>query len=206
MSEPDSGVSARAGRPRDPSADRAITAATFRLLREEGYRGMSIEGVAARSGVAKTTIYRRYRSKHELVVASVMAETPFPAPPPDLPTRQALVAIAGQGVQMLIGAGAIHVLATVLAEEEREPELLATLRARLIEPRREMLLTTLRRGVERGEVRPDAHLEAIPEAMLGSVLVHHITGGIADEAWIDSLVETIWQAIRLQGSSKEPRP
>ena len=162
---------------------------------------MSIEGVAARSGVAKTTIYRRYRSKHELVVAAVLAETPFPAPPPDLPTREALATIAHQAVQMLVGAGAIHVLATVLAEEEREPELLATLRARLIEPRRDMLLAILRRGVQRREVRADARLEAIPEAMLGSVLVHHITGGIADEAWINGLVETIWRAIGLQGAS-----
>jgi AcrR family transcriptional regulator len=201
VSRSDSGASARAGRPRDPATDRAITEATFRLLREEGYRGMSIEGVAARSGVAKTTIYRRYRSKHELVVAAVLAETPFPAPPPDLPTREALATIAHQAVQMLVGAGAIHVLATVLAEEEREPELLATLRARLIEPRRDMLLTILRRGVQRREVRADARLEAIPEAMLGSVLVHHITGGIADEAWINGLVETIWRAIGLQGAS-----
>ncbi|MCH9020821.1 MAG: helix-turn-helix transcriptional regulator, partial [Proteobacteria bacterium] len=56
------------GRPRDPEADRAILQATIELLAEIGFSAMSIEGVAARSGVAKTTIYRRFDSKLELVL------------------------------------------------------------------------------------------------------------------------------------------
>ena len=140
---------ARAGRPRDPATDRAITAATFRLLREEGYRGLSMESVAAAAGVAKTTIYRRYRSKRELVVASVVAESEFPLPPPDLPPRDAYAAIMRQGAGMLIKAGAIRILGTVIAEEDREPELLALARTRLLEPRREYLLAALRAGVAR---------------------------------------------------------
>src|SRR5215475_3487601 len=54
-------------RPRLPSADQVIVEATRVLLLENGYAGVSIEGVAARAGVAKTTIYRRWPSKAELV-------------------------------------------------------------------------------------------------------------------------------------------
>ena len=61
----------RPGRPRDPGVDRAIVRATLNALAEQGYRGMSVEGVAAAAGVGKTTIYRRYASKEEMVVAAL---------------------------------------------------------------------------------------------------------------------------------------
>ena len=71
------------GRPRDPEADRAILEATIEILGEEGYEGLSIEGVAARAGVGKTTIYRRWTSKAELVVAAIQRyKSPADPSPP----------------------------------------------------------------------------------------------------------------------------
>ena len=61
------------GRPRDPSADRAILQAALKLLTDQGYAGMSVERVASEAGVGKTTIYRRYASKEELAAAAVGA-------------------------------------------------------------------------------------------------------------------------------------
>src|ERR1700710_2802836 len=61
----------RAGRPRDPSRDEAIVAATLAIFAEEGYAGVTIEGVAARAGVGKATVYRRWVSKEQLVVDAV---------------------------------------------------------------------------------------------------------------------------------------
>jgi AcrR family transcriptional regulator len=65
---PAASEAARSGRPRDPSRDEAIFAATLALFAEDGYAGVSIEGVAARAGVGKATIYRRYSSKAQLLV------------------------------------------------------------------------------------------------------------------------------------------
>ena len=59
------------GRPRDPETDRAILQATLKLLTDQGYAGMSVERVASEAGVGKTTIYRRYSSKEELVAAAL---------------------------------------------------------------------------------------------------------------------------------------
>jgi len=70
------------GRPRDSGRDLAILDATLALLIEVGYEQLSMESVAARSGAAKTTIYRRYRDKAELVAAAV--EHRAPAKPPQL--------------------------------------------------------------------------------------------------------------------------
>src|SRR5918996_5195266 len=62
-------LKARRGRPRDARADRAILDAVLDLLVEVGYAGLTIEGVAEKAGVAKTTVYRRWPSKASLVVA-----------------------------------------------------------------------------------------------------------------------------------------
>jgi AcrR family transcriptional regulator len=70
------------GRPRDSGRDLAILDATLSLLTEVGYEQLSMEAVAGRSGAAKTTIYRRYRDKAELVAAAV--EHRAPARPPQL--------------------------------------------------------------------------------------------------------------------------
>ena len=178
-------MTTKAGRPRDPAADRAITAATVRLLQDHGYRGLSIEAVAEAAGVAKTTIYRRYASKRELVVGALRDETEFPPPPPELPFKDALAWLVRQGVSMLIGARAIRILASFLSEEEREPALLEIFRARLLEPRRAMLVEILRAGIDRGEVAADTDVELVTEMVFGALLSHHIRGLVADEAWIE---------------------
>lgn len=178
-------------------ADRAITAAAFALLQEEGYRGLSMEAVAARAGVAKTTIYRRYASKRELVVGALIAETRIEPPAAGIDPREGMRGLVRQGVRMLIGAGAMRILAAFLVEEAREPELMAIFRARLLEPRRALLLGLLRTGVERGEVRADADLDLVSEMVLGAVLAHHVRGAEPpDDAWVDALVTTLWAAIR----------
>ena len=59
------------GRPRSAQAHRAILDATIELFVESGYEGLSIEGVAARAGVGKTTIYRRWSSKEDLIVDAI---------------------------------------------------------------------------------------------------------------------------------------
>ena len=66
-------MAAARGRPRSEVAHRAILDAARDLLIEEGFAGLRLEHVAARAGVGKATIYRRYRSKDELVTAAVAA-------------------------------------------------------------------------------------------------------------------------------------
>jgi AcrR family transcriptional regulator len=70
------------GRPRDPAVDDAIRRATLELVEEQGYRGVSMEGIAARSGVSKQAIYRRYGSKGEVILDALatFARTRLPTP------------------------------------------------------------------------------------------------------------------------------
>src|SRR4028119_1819367 len=69
--------SSRGGRPRDPSRDGVIRAAIMRLLADVGYGALTMDAVAAEAGVGKATIYRRWRTKQDLVVDTI----PDPNPP-----------------------------------------------------------------------------------------------------------------------------
>src|SRR3712207_4681801 len=75
--------SSRGGRPRDPSRDGVIRAAILRLLAEVGYSALTMDAVAAEAGVGKATIYRRWRTKHDLVVDTLSDINRAIAVPPD---------------------------------------------------------------------------------------------------------------------------
>jgi AcrR family transcriptional regulator len=187
------------GRPRDPGLERAILAATFEQLIEVGYAALSIEAVAAAAGVGKTTIYRRWPAKRDLVVAALGTETPFTPPARDIDARTALGLLVRQAIAMLIDSGAVRILGSLLVEEQREPELLEAFRVRLLGPRRGMVEAMLRAGIERGDIRPDIDLLVVTEMIAGAVFGHHAILGLpTSDAWIESLVEHVWIAIRAQ--------
>lgn len=185
------------GRPRDASVDERILATAFRELIRVGYGGLSIEAVAAEAGVAKTTVYRRYPTKADLVIAALGVEVPFPPPPTDLPARATLEAFVRQAIVMLIDSGAVRILGSLLVEEAREPGVLREFRARVLQPRRALIDAMLLRGIEAGEIRPDIDPLIVTEMIAGAIFGHHAILGLrADEAWIDGLVEHVWTAIR----------
>jgi AcrR family transcriptional regulator len=185
------------GRPRSEDVDRRILAATFQQLVDVGYGALSIEAIAVQAGVAKTTIYRRYATKAELVVAALRVEVPFIPPAESLPAREALDAFVHQAIRMLIESGAIRILGSLMVEEAREPGLLGVFRKQVLEPRRQIVDGMLRRGVERGEIRADIDPLIVTEMIAGAIFGHHaILGLTANEDWIEALVDHVWAAIR----------
>ncbi len=184
------------GRPRDVDIDERILASAFRQLVEVGYARLSIESVAGDAGVAKTSIYRRYATKRELVVAALRHGTPFPAPPIDLPAREALKAFVRTAIAMLVESGAFRVLGSLLVEDQRHPGLLDVFRDRILHPRRAMVEAILLRGVESGELRRDVNPLIVIEMIAGAVFAHHVILGLkGDEAWVTALVDHVWSAI-----------
>jgi AcrR family transcriptional regulator len=185
------------GRPRHPDTDRAILQATFRELVEVGYASLSVEAVAAAAGVAKTTLYRRYPTKRDLVIAALESGTAFVAPLDAADTRAALAAFVRQAIAAMVDSGAIRILGSLLVEERREPELLDVFRKRLLEPRRALVVAMIQRGVERGELRRDVDPLIVTEMIAGAIFGHHaILGQTADDAWIETLVQHVWAAVR----------
>ena len=152
-------MSAR-GRPRSQEADRAILQATLKLISELGVAGTTIEGVAAEASVGKTTIYRRWPSKTELIVAAVSDLTPDELP--DTGTMPGdMAALADLQRQRLAGTGLFRIAPRVLAESMDDPELHGAFVEKVMRPLRGLLRTIMERGIERGELRADLDVEAL---------------------------------------------
>lgn len=181
----------RVGRPRSEEASRAILAATIDSLAEDGFEGLTMEGVAGRAGVGKTTIYRRWSSKEALVRAAVEAFVSGIAIPNSGSVREDLLALEREAVGVYRGKPG-RVMPGLVSAMARHPELAASVREDFLRSRRAALRTVLRRGIERGEIREDADLELALD-FLGGPLFYRllVTGGPLDAALAEGVVDVM---------------
>ena len=186
--------SAARGRPRNPAVDALILRAAFRMLIDLGYSAMSIEAVAAEAGVGKTTVYRRYPTKRDLVLAVLNALTTT-GPITASDTRTAVGLFVQQSLGAPVAASGVRVMSALLLEEAREPELIETFRRRVLAPRRAVLAEVLRAGVERGEIRPDVDVDVTIEFVAGALIAHHVLALPVDGPWIAAVTDALWRSI-----------
>ncbi len=168
------------GRPRSDRSHQAILQATLELLAEVGFEAMSIEAIAARAGVGKTTIYRRYTSKDELIadaIESIREEIVLP----DLGTLQqdidALIENAAQIVLTPIGR---QTVATIVSSAAHNPQFARIYWVKYLEPRREDFAIVLARAQARNEISPDVDANLIFDLMSGIMLYALIFQPTAD--------------------------
>lgn len=190
---------ARQGRPLDEQATQAILAAALKLLLEHGYAAMSMEGVAREAGVGKPAIYRRFANKLELAIAAIRLILHDLEVPDTGHARDDLRLLAEQAVPMTQGPF-ISLIGTMLAEQRRNPELIEAFRERVIHPRRRSFKTVARRGIERGEIRPDLDLEQAGDAFAGNILGRHMAGLPFDATWFETSLDFFWRGIRAESA------
>lgn len=156
------------GRPRDERADAAIMTNTLDLLAEVGPTGLSVDEVAVRAGVSKTTIYRRFATKDDLVVAALASLNELlPAEPPAGPVREALVAmVTSWWEQYSTRSGQLY--PRVLAHAKNNPRMFCSFYDQVIEPRRDLYRALIRRGIDAGELRPDTDVELMTTLIFSS--------------------------------------
>jgi AcrR family transcriptional regulator len=160
----------RPGRPRSERADRAIIEATLSLLAESGAAGLCIEKVAARAGVGKATIYRRWPGKEDLLLDAVAClKAPLPEPR-GLSVRDDLLALLEAMCEQFADPCHMREFALLLGEGAAYPRLMTRYTETVIEPRREVIRAVLRRGAVTGELREDIDVDAALFMMIGSVL------------------------------------
>lgn len=160
----------RAGRPRSEQADRAIIEAALDLFAESGAEGLCIEKVAARAGVGKATIYRRWPGKEDLLLAALAAlKAPLPEPKGES-VRDDLAALVETMRTEAVDPRQVRQFALLLGEGERYPRLIERYVAAVVEPRRDVFRAVLRRGVATGELREATNIEIAVDMLTGTVL------------------------------------
>jgi len=179
VSRPEAPTTRAPGRPRDPQADRAILKATMELLAEDGFGGLSIEAVATRAGVGKTTVYRRWPSKIPLVVdALTHMKPPMAVPiPEDMTTRDALMRFLTELTRSRGNDPNARILAGLVDAMSRDTELAEAVRAGLLSGRRRVVFDLIERGIARGEIRPDADVEVVADVLVGPVIMRTLITG-----------------------------
>jgi AcrR family transcriptional regulator len=181
------------GRPRDARADRAIVEATLELMGEDGVYAFRTEDVAARAGVGKGAIYRRYRSKDELAVAAVAELVNEELAVPDTgSTRGDLLALMREAVALYRGSLASRLFPSLVGAMGENPELGRALREGFLASRRAVLTEVIQRGVERGDLRRDLDVDLVLD-VLGGPLFYRllITGGPIDDQLAEGVADLI---------------
>jgi AcrR family transcriptional regulator len=158
------------GRPRSARADEAIIEATLDLLAEGvSVEALSMESVAARAGVGKATIYRRWSSKEALVVDAVGA---LKGPVPELggeSVREDLLTLL-RPMRTPASTRAGRIMPCLIPEMQRNAELHRRYQA-LVEPRRELMRVVLRRGIADGTLRADLDITATVIMLMSPLIV-----------------------------------
>jgi AcrR family transcriptional regulator len=168
----------RRGRPRSERVHRAILDAARELLAEGGFGALRLEHVAARAGVGKATIYRRWHSKEALAL-DLMLELASPnIPVADTgDTGAELTAVVLNPIRALTATPFGPVLRALLSEIALNPELGDPFRATVVGARREAVARVISRGVSRGDLRPDTDPEIATELLVGPVYFRLMFGG-----------------------------
>jgi len=165
------------GRPRSLQADRAIVDAVLEEVIAVGIDGVSIEQVAARAGVAKATVYRRWPNKEALVLDAVTGvEVELPTLP-GASARDDLVLLVDSMRRRIADAVqpgesvASRLYPCMIAEGVRHPEIAAKYKQVVVEQRREAVREVIRRGVANGELRRDLDVETMLLLLIAPMLV-----------------------------------
>jgi AcrR family transcriptional regulator len=178
------------GRPREERADKAILAATLDLIAAHGVNDLRIDDVAERARVGKATIYRRYRSKEELIAAAVRSLVSDISIPDTGSTRDDLRELMRNAVKVYRGSVEAGVMPGLVDAMNRDRRLARSVREGFLKRRRAALAAVLERGVQRGDLRPDLDLELALD-VLGGPLFYRllVTGGPIDKDLADGVAE-----------------
>ena len=181
-----------------------ILDATRELLAKAGDVGsLTVEAVAARSGVGKATIYRRWRDKWELALDAVMIDMlPGFAEPVDIgDTRKELITFVHGAMKNLSAPPSGPVMQSLASQIATDPQLARVYREHVVEPRRAQLRPVIERGIARGDLRPDTDLRLVHELMVGPIFYRLLfSGGPLDRKLSTRLADAILDGFKPQNS------
>lgn len=190
------------GRPRSDALDDAILQAAFAELGRVGYRGLTMESVAAAAGTTKPSVYLRYRTKAELAARALShaRERSMAAPAPTGDLRTDLDAELAWFVAGVLRPNGLTLIGTVLAEQVEQPQLMAAFREHVVAPRRARFRAVLDAAVERGQLPAGAPVEEAVRALVGAVYAQALDGAPFDPTWSRRMVALVLDGLGVSPS------
>jgi len=181
----------RVGRPRSARANEAILDAAIEEFVEHGIAGMAIERIAARAGVARSTIYRRWSSTDELGMAALEhLRDPLPIPPGDS-VREDLIILLRALHRLLTETRIGKLIPQLAAEAGRRPDLSYTYWTDYLAPGSSPFGDALRRGMAQGQLRGDLDVELVIDLLTGALFKRSLWQLATTDEEICSVVDTV---------------
>ncbi|MFG2051807.1 TetR/AcrR family transcriptional regulator [Micromonospora sp. NPDC048935] len=188
------------GRPRSLRADEAIVEATLDLLAEGStIEALSIEAIAARAGVGKATIYRRWAGKDALLLDALRRLKGVMAQPAGHSVRDDLVLLVG-AIGKNIDPRAAKIMPCLVPAVNRSPDQFQ-LYQNIISPRRQLMREVLRRGIDEGLLRPDIDVEVTMALLTGPMLIQRVlqwNPELDERALPEQVVDAVLEGIRVR--------
>jgi AcrR family transcriptional regulator len=176
------------GRPRRPETDDRIVNATLDLIREQGTAAVNVAAVAARSGVAKTTIYRRYRDREELLRAALRPVTHHGKPPEEMPLKEKIIWVLTRARDVLatgVGPGGVAAVLT-----NSDPGFSSALRDSLTSALRP-LQQQIAADISDGHLAAHVDADILLNLILGAYLAEQLRYGAARPQWLERTAELL---------------
>jgi AcrR family transcriptional regulator len=181
---------------RSARTEKAILDTTRELLAAGGVRELTVERVAAKSGVAKTTIYRRWRGKDELALAVLIDMVENVVATPDLKdTRKELISFVNAAVTILGSTLMGRVMQGLVSDLATDPDLARAFQQRVVAMRIAEVRRLIERGIERGDLRPETDVELAHELLFGPVYYRLLLSGAPlDKGLAERVVDAVLPA------------
>ncbi|GAA5067171.1 AcrR family transcriptional regulator [Thermocatellispora tengchongensis] len=186
-------VQPRPGRKRSEESRLAILTAAFELIAEVGYAGLTIEGIAARSGTGKQTIYRWWPSKADVLMDAMATKAELYVPIPDTGSYAAdLRAFLEASFTLARRPAVADGLRALMAEAQIDAAFGERFRASFLRPRRDALGIVLERARSRGELPPGLSPGAIADIVFGTIWYRLLaTRRLPDDRLVEELVTAL---------------
>jgi len=200
------GVRPQQGRPRSEKARQAILKAAGELLECEGFAAVTVEGIAARAGVSKATIYRWWPNKAAVVTDSFLELTASKVNFVDTGSVREDLRQQMRRLAQVLASKSGRTIAALIAEGHTDPEVAKAFRDHWIAARREETRRVLQRGVEHGELRADLDLEIAMDALYGPIYYRLLAGHAPlDEGFVDALANHVMFGLMPSTKTQLPR-
>ena len=185
--------------PREASRDERITAAALELLRSKGPKAVTMEAVALRADLAKTTIYRRYQDRQELLAAALTSLVQPPAPPDTSSAESILEWAIEQSYSAVADGIGVGGVAALLTEEDSA---FTKLIRSLLLLHRQALTNAIQERSTASHIRRDLDVDTLLDCIVGAYLAERARLGTVRRGWADRLLAVLAPAVTRPRAAK----